>query len=504
MKELTSYNAKFFVAALLLLCGIFLWQGEAWAAPPDCVTRPPIPIRNWDGSVTNMTTNPSGGAPFTRYEDDAPPLAFAVFTHPLVGCMEDMIVFFGMSGFAAFRDSVKATVVAVLTLYLIVMSYKTMFNAFEKSHAAEFSIVVLKFSAVAFFVIYGGVEYFMPSFYGFMQGLTNVITATIPGNPACNYTRLWIRIDCNIGHIVAADIIGGGGIQSPWALFSIAGQMLWTPEGMVLIVLIGIMVVCLGAAFATACMTYIMCIIALTVLMMISPIVIPTILFNSTKTIFENWFRLLVGYTLMPMILFGYLAFCLQIYNYVIDPPGATLNSIIGMKHVAQDIVNTINDPNYLSHRTVVEGQMRVENPGAAPPIPDPAAGHHSEIEGWSFVVTNHNFNNADLNICLPINGGVAAEYRSCRAKHMILNLLMLALMMVLTLSFMSNVMEKSGELVGTGVSATFMNNINYYKMAVDTAKNMTKDATAAAVSGGADLSMKNTSAGTLSNLSKM
>ncbi len=498
MRGLTSYNAKRFAAALLLLCGMFLWQGEAWAI--NCVTRPSIPIKDWSGATTYMTTNPSGGAPGTPY-NNLPPAAYADFTHPMVGCMEDMIVFFGMSSFSSFRNSIKDTVVGVLVLYLVIMGYKTLFNAFDKSHAAEFGIVVLKFTGVTFFVIYGGVEYFMPSFYGFMQGLTNVITSTIPGNAACNYPRMWVRIDCNIAHIMAGDIVGG--TTNPWALLTIAGQLIWTPQGLPILLLVGIMLVFLAAAIATACMAYVMCIIALTVLMMVSPITIPTILFNSTKTIFDLWFKMLIGYTLMPMILFGYIAFCLQIYSYVIAPPAAGPNNILGLKRIAADIVNTVNGGSYVSHKTVVEGQSRVENLDVTTTVATPADGKNSEVEGWSFIVTSHEFNTADTNVCSPLAGN-NAQYILCRSQHMQINLMILALMMVLTLSFMNNVMERGGELVGAGTSATFMSNINYYGMAVNMAKNMTKDATAAVASGGADLSMKNSISGAMQNASKM
>jgi hypothetical protein len=499
MRGLTSYSTTRLVAALLLFFSIVLWHGEAWAI--NCVTRPSIPIKDLSGATTIMPTNPSGGPPGSAYSAGYPPTAYAEFTHPLVGCMEDMIVYFGMTGFTTFRNTIKDTVVGVLVLYLVIMGYKTLFNAFDKSYAAEFSIVVVKFTAVTFLVLYGGVEYFMPGFYTFMKGLTDVITSTVPGNPACGYDRIWVRIDCNLMHAMLGDVVGGS--NNPWALLSIAGQLIWTPPGLAVMVMVGIMVFFMVAAFATACMAYVMCIIALTVLMMISPITIPTVLFNSTKTIFDVWFKALIGYTLMPMILFGYLAFCLQIYSYVIDPPGAGPNNIMGLRSIATDIVNTINNTNYKSHKTVVEGQSRVENRDVTTIVADPAQGKNSEVEGWSFVVTSHEYNAADVNICSTLAGD-RAKYISCRTQHLLINLMVLAIMMVLTLSFMNNVMSRAGEMVGAGVSATFMSNINYYAAAVNAAKNLTKDATAAAVSGGADLSMKNSVSGAMQQAGKM
>lgn len=486
---------------------MFLWLGEAWAL--NCNVRPFIPITDWNGTVTNMTINPSGGPPGLPYSTGLTPQAQVVaqFTHPLVGCMEDMIVYLGMSSFASFRNSMITTVVAALTVYIMLVAYKTLFNAFDKSHAAEFGIVALKFSLVCFFVIYGGVEYFMPMFYKSMQQITEMITLTIPGSPDCSTatlgtSRIWVRVDCNIAHAIMGVQAGGGGVQSPWILFAIAGQLFFTGSGVGLVVIIGVMIFFLGAAFATATMTYIMCIIALTLLMVLAPLAIPTILFNSTKSIFDNWFKLVIGYTLMPMILFGYLAFCMQVYQFVIDPPGATPNSVIGLKYIAEDIVNTINDPNYLSHKTVVEGQKRIENPSLNTVVATPADGKNSEVEGWSFIVTDHKFDTTDNNVCMGITNSDA--YVQCRIGHLTINLMMLCLMMVITFSFMNNVMAKGGEMVGAGVTATFMENINYYKMAVDMAKNIGKDATAAAVTAGSDLSMKNSASGVLNNASKL
>ncbi|MBP7709951.1 MAG: type IV secretion system protein [Rickettsiales bacterium] len=56
---------------------------------------------------------------------------------------------------------------------------------------------------------------------------------------------------------------------------------------------------------------------ALIIMVFVSPIVIPMVLFAKTKSIFEGWVKEIIGYCLQPMILFAYVAFFITIMDKV-------------------------------------------------------------------------------------------------------------------------------------------------------------------------------------------
>lgn len=55
--------------------------------------------------------------------------------------------------------------------------------------------------------------------------------------------------------------------------------------------------------------------IAMTMLLFLSPLIIPTILFNKTKKIFDKWLKNLLGFALQPMILVAYISISIMIID---------------------------------------------------------------------------------------------------------------------------------------------------------------------------------------------
>jgi hypothetical protein len=478
-----------------VLLAVMLSCAPAFAT--DCSNRPPIPLDPLQpvSASNQMTTNPSGGPPGSPYYEPSPPNPKFQMLHVLVGCMEDTIYSLGLTSFSNFRIAMRNTVTAVLTLFIAIFFTKAMFKGFKQNEGAEFAVMGMKFAGVSFFVLLGGVEQLMPSFLFALQWFTNIVTAAAPGPAACNYTRLWMRLDCGITGILSPSSWMISGVDTPWVLFAIAGQALFTPAGPVLILLVGIMVILLLAAFATATLAYIMCLIALMILMMISPIIIPLILFTFTRGIFDIWFRLLFGYMLQPMLLFAYLAFMLNVISMIIyGPPSSSGNTVLGLAPIMTDIYTTVTNPGYRSHRPVVSGETRIES-GTGPLPANPAARRNTEVDGWSFVVADFNFGPSAPpgNPCQTTPPLSSSNYVSCRYQHLNINLIALVVTLALTFSFMNTVMTRASELVGAGASASFMSSINVYGQTVQFMQAIAKDVTQAVVTGGSDLSFKNT-----------
>lgn len=64
--------------------------------------------------------------------------------------------------------------------------------------------------------------------------------------------------------------------------------------------------------------SYLIASISLVILTFVSPLIIPAVLFEKTKESFKIWVKLLIGYTLQPVILFAVVAFLMGMFDSVI------------------------------------------------------------------------------------------------------------------------------------------------------------------------------------------
>ncbi|MFZ9180546.1 MAG: type IV secretion system protein [Rickettsiales bacterium] len=131
--------------------------------------------------------------------------------------------------------------------------------------------------------------------------------------PGKNYLRIWDTLDCklvraigygpnvdaaNIAKMIFAGFITGGvGIVFFLASFALAFMLL--------------------SVIFRAIQITVMSLLAVILLVYISPITITCSLFERTKGIFENWYKQLLGYIFQPMILFAYLGLFITVIDSV-------------------------------------------------------------------------------------------------------------------------------------------------------------------------------------------
>jgi hypothetical protein len=121
----------------------------------------------------------------------------------------------------------------------------------------------------------------------------------------------------------------GGMMQSTiFSLFIIlAGTMFFSKFGL-LIVVSGIAIpVLIIVAFAQAAYVYLTSFIAIAILGLFAPIILPCFLFKQTRSIFDSWLRIIISMTIKPGILLVYLSFMLYILTAVINYGGMGNNS---------------------------------------------------------------------------------------------------------------------------------------------------------------------------------
>lgn len=154
-----------------------------------------------------------------------------------------------------------------------------------------------------------------------------------------NVLLIWGTIDCAIETLV-------GGIYSPITLsmgaigFLVA--CLFSNSIGFTIGTMGIYLIfqVLGAIFK-CCYIYVSAYMGVAFCVIISPLLIPTVLFTPTKTYFEKWLRLLTSYMVQPIVLFAYLSVLLAAYDTVVyTGPNALFRVIAG---------NEMDDPFFIT-----------------------------------------------------------------------------------------------------------------------------------------------------------
>lgn len=146
------------------------------------------------------------------------------------------------------------------------------------------------------------------------QLLNNPNCMTWPGDTAI--LLVWSRIDCAIETLI-------GGVFSDFSLvFGIVGFLFACifsgPIGIFVAMLGFYLVFQLLLIAVHALYIFISAYIAFAIMIMVSPICIPTILFSYTKGIFDKWLRLTLSFIMQPVILFAYLSMLVAAYNTIV------------------------------------------------------------------------------------------------------------------------------------------------------------------------------------------
>jgi len=124
------------------------------------------------------------------------------------------------------------------------------------------------------------------------------------------YISIFDTLDCKF-----ARYMGYGPEASVGTIFvTILGAII-SPFGLPLAFLTILLTVYMLSFVLQAAYIFIIASIALTFMLYILPLIIPTILFKKTESIFNGWLKNVIGFALQPMILFAYLTFAFTIID---------------------------------------------------------------------------------------------------------------------------------------------------------------------------------------------
>lgn len=248
------------------------------------------------------------------------------------------------------QKKLKNAVTAVLVLALVLFSIKAMSGGVQRPQ--EMYMLIIKFALVMYFTTGDA----MQKHYGYLTKLSNglseiVLKASSESKGICNYKAEdyeydragnkvsysylapWDRLDCRILFYLGAPLegiggkIGTGGVVTLAILLGAAPVLLVAGSiigiifagGQILVAIVCIfMAVLMMMVILWLCYVFILSLVALSVIVILSPLFIPMVLFQHTKGYFDGWVKELITYSLYPVILFAFLSFmfiaCDKIY----------------------------------------------------------------------------------------------------------------------------------------------------------------------------------------------
>lgn len=284
-----------------------------------------------------------------------------------------------LKAFATFQQTLQNSITALLILYVMFYGFKIITNP-EKFGLESVVSHVMKFMLVTYFSIGLGPLYFqdgvktihngmidwgLPILRGVTNDFAQMVFSAADDTNLCKFDpdtyppgksgyAIWDTIDCKLGAYIGVksvyhlgDVVSnprytevntiGANNTDPLssvlnpdndatageaALFSVI--LLLMLGGNVLIV---IMLICFLVVFVSIVLgfisAYIICVLTLHVMVYISPIFIPLALFERTSQYFESWLKVVIGCTLQPMVIGGFVALMMNLYDgtlYGSDP----------------------------------------------------------------------------------------------------------------------------------------------------------------------------------------
>ncbi len=244
--------------------------------------------------------------------------------------------------FENLQRKLKNIITIVLTISVTFLGFKILMGKVDLENKKEIMIYLIKIGFVIYFVngnawkdvffdgIYNGSNEIsrilfkiksgeedggacnFGSQYNSKTGEKNVTSASYPAGK--EYLMVWDTLDCKIMQYLNYK---PGLSSSTIALLIIAG-ICTGGVGITLSFSILIMAFCLISTVIRAIHIFVGSAIAIIIYVFVSPIIIPLVLFEKTKSIFDAWLTNLMGFALSPIVLFAYLAIFITLSEEII------------------------------------------------------------------------------------------------------------------------------------------------------------------------------------------
>lgn len=234
--------------------------------------------------------------------------------------------------FEFLQKRLKMIITTVLVISITFLGFKILVGKLDLSNKKEILVYIIKIAFVIYFVngtawkdvffdgIYNGsneisriffkiksaIDTDNPNLCNFgsqidKDGTKKVSTIRYPAGS--EYLMVWDTLDCKIMQYLNY----GPGFTTSTMVVLIIAAFFTGGIGLIIALSVFIMAVCLILATIRAMHIFISSAIAIIIYVFISPLIIPLVLFEKTKSIFDAWFMQLMSFTLSPIVLFAYL-----------------------------------------------------------------------------------------------------------------------------------------------------------------------------------------------------
>ncbi len=233
-----------------------------------------------------------------------------------------------------FSRALANTVAATCTLAVMLFGLKMIIGGHQRL-SGDGVVLAIKIAVVMLFSYNFGNMF--PALLAIMGDMMNAVSVYIPWSSSCS-GDVWQNMDCALDRLLGGILPGStltGGVLGILAsfIFAVSVQMPWVGAavGLPLAMMGGWMVLFLIQAMFKAVYTYLNAIIGLTFMAIISPIMVPCLLFPATRLQFDKWLRLLFGLMLQPIFLVAYVSMLLIAFEAVVfSGPQSLFTAIAG------------------------------------------------------------------------------------------------------------------------------------------------------------------------------
>jgi hypothetical protein len=426
------------------------------------------PGNNFDGSAMRFPAGvthdgaPVGGLIIVDSTVARPGLVFKIVT-----CIEDIFENAMGDTISALNSELQSFVALLIVLYISIFGVKLALVGVTNIRA-EVMTVLLRTLIVFMLVISIGVEDYILVWKTAQLTIANAMMTSIDSGTLCNAGNIWLDMDCVMANILGANdgseaskdgstgyvldnvlLTFGGSNTSPLTLLKAFGGLWSSDQGFFYGLLIIMIVILLFFAVAQIALVYVVSLFALIFAGLIAPLMVPMLLFDKTKGYFDKWLRLLFAYFLPPVLMVGYLAFMVNVMNYVLlrecrdlvgTPPVLGTPYDCGLVHSLKDFREGSGngaEDHVLTQTTVfIKSVLDSEGTEGLSAICDPdKKAHETQCQG-----NYHTYYLWDED-----------EVRNMEAQSAFLReLIMITLLLMMILSFLQNVLVNAGKMVGT------------------------------------------------------
>jgi hypothetical protein len=461
--------SKCLLAGFVFVLLTFAAEGAFAADVSGCSTGrvPAFPVDS-AGNVVDFF--PSGLSPYDAGDPDG--TTYMGLTGRIIDCIQDIFFLVGIESLGPIRDGLSDIVTTMMVLAIAFFSIKVALGGVQGEQAtAETIMLIVKLAALSFFAFGLGLEWFYPIFSASQRAFMGVMVSVLQdagpsGTWGCSVyavqNKPWLLLDCAI-----AEAIGGAATTLPgsipsmtatagslviasdkmWVFASVIIGLLFTGAGPMLFLLFILIIIMVIAALASVTITYLLFALAFSILMLLGPAIVPLYLFQATKSIFDRWLQAVFAYSLMPMILVGYVVFMVKALEVVIIGPDANNpgSSPIGITQIWKAAASSAGVSD--THAPFIKGAHTVEGQAQMPATDGRAKS--KEGESFSAMKPSFEFRRGAGDFCsgsAPPGGG---SYQSCIVDMLLLNMFALLVMLALLTAFLNVILGMSSEIAG-------------------------------------------------------